>query len=141
MGEEIDPWTSSHSPNQTSASDRSAIAPMLNFTTFISTNMKIIFVGDSITSHHQRKGSGCNQPLKELGSAQTVIIKTLQLSNNVKTHQDWNVRDIVATWQPTSDGGGQVQHMLVQEFGSITNQILWMNGQNLGYNISMPDFA
>jgi hypothetical protein len=85
----------------------------------------------------------------ELVGAQIVIITTLQFNNNIKTPQDWNVtilinemiRDIAATWQPAKNGGGGVQHVLVQEFGNLTNQILWMNAQNLGYNISMPDFA
>ena len=85
----------------------------------------------------------------ELVGAQIVIITTLQFNNNIKTPQDWNItilineiiRDIAATWQPAKNGGGGVQHVLVQEFGNLTNQILWMNAQNLGYNISMPDFA
>ncbi|KAL9185706.1 hypothetical protein ACHAXT_003483 [Thalassiosira profunda] len=73
---------------------------------------------------------------------QTVVVTTLPLNNNVLDSSDWQgiarinamVRDIAQTWKPSPGGG--VQWILVQEFGELTNQILWQNARHLGYNTS-----
>lgn len=78
---------------------------------------------------------------------QTVIITTLPLNNNVLDAFDWKgifninemVRDIARTWT-AKPGGKGVQYILVQEFGNLTNQILWRNARHLGYNVSFSEF-
>ena len=80
--------------------------------------------------------------------AQTVIISTLPLNNNVATSSDWEgiakinqmVRDIARDWvQPKP---GKVRYVLVQEWGNFTNQILWMNAKHIQMtNSSKPDFS
>ncbi|KAL7540451.1 hypothetical protein ACHAXR_010114 [Thalassiosira sp. AJA248-18] len=79
--------------------------------------------------------------------AQTIIISTLPFNNNVKSLSDWEgiarinqmIRDIARTWvqlQPDS-----IRHVLVQEFGNFTNQLLWMNAKHIHLNTSSPDFS
>jgi len=84
---------------------------------------------------------------KYLG-AQTVIISTLPLNNNVVTPSHWQgiakinqmVRDIATSWMPSQPG--DVKWVLVQEFGNFTNQILRMNAQHIQLtNASTPDFS
>ena len=83
----------------------------------------------------------CNQ----VTGASTVIISTLPLNNNVITPSDWEgiitinqmIRDIAQTWKSSSG----VRHVLVQEFGNLTNQMLWLNAQHIGYNVTIPDFT
>ncbi|KAL7527328.1 hypothetical protein ACHAXR_001898, partial [Thalassiosira sp. AJA248-18] len=76
---------------------------------------------------------------------QTVIITTLPLNNNVLNASEWRginringiIRDIARTWTSSVVPGNNkgVQWVLVQEFGSFTNQILWKSAQHLGYDI------
>eukprot|EP00571_Detonula_confervacea_P001713 CAMPEP_0172331712 /NCGR_PEP_ID=MMETSP1058-20130122/62066_1 /TAXON_ID=83371 /ORGANISM="Detonula confervacea, Strain CCMP 353" /LENGTH=554 /DNA_ID=CAMNT_0013048981 /DNA_START=388 /DNA_END=2049 /DNA_ORIENTATION=- len=84
----------------------------------------------------------------ELVGAQTVIISTLPLNNNVLTPSDWDgiskinhmIRDIARSWEATQPG--KVRWLLVQEFGNFTNQILRMNAEQLLMtNSSTPDFS
>jgi len=80
--------------------------------------------------------------------AKTVIISTLPLNNNVITKSDWIkvaeinhiIRDIARTWKPNDSV--EVQHVLVQEFGNFTNQILRMNAEHIQLtNTATPDFT
>lgn len=80
--------------------------------------------------------------------ARTVIISTLPLNNNVITSSDWIkvaeinhiIRDIARTWRPNDNV--EVQHVLVQEFGNFTNQILRMNAEHIQLtNTATPDFT
>jgi len=80
--------------------------------------------------------------------AKTVIISTLPLNNNVITSSDWIkvaeinhiIRDIARTWKPNDNV--EVQHVLVQEFGNFTNQILRMNAEHIRLtNTATPDFT
>lgn len=80
--------------------------------------------------------------------AHTVIISTLPLNNNVVTASDWKkvtelnrmIRDIARTW--TYSEPGKVKHILVQEFGNFTNQILRMNAEHIQLtNTTTPDFS
>ena len=68
----------------------------------------------------------------------TVVVTTLPLNNNVLDAADWRgvgeineaIREIAASWSP--DGPHGVKRVLVQEFGQLTNQILYRNAQHLG---------
>ncbi|KAL7547422.1 hypothetical protein ACHAWF_010723 [Thalassiosira exigua] len=82
--------------------------------------------------------------------ARTVIIATLPLNNNVLTPSDWDgvakinqmIRDVAHDWKPPNGHPGEVQWVLVQEFGNFTNQIVWMNAKHVGLtNSSTPDFS
>lgn len=79
----------------------------------------------------------------------TVIISTLTFSNNVKTLDDWKgiqkvnemIRQIAKSWafSPTKDLNS-VSWILVQELGNLTNQMIWTNAKNIGYNVTL-DFS
>ena len=80
--------------------------------------------------------------------ATTIIVATLPLNNNVVTPADWEgiakinqmIRDIARGWEQSAPG--KVRHVLVQEFGNFTSQILWMNSKHIGMtNASTVDFA
>ena len=85
---------------------------------------------------------------------ETVIITTLPLNNNVLNANDWNgiykinemIRDVAYTWPGSRSDDARrteeegVKHVLVQEFGNFTNQILWRNAQHLGYNVTSSIF-
>ena len=81
--------------------------------------------------------------------AKTVVVSTLPLNNNVLTKADWEliikindiIRTIAQNWKPPASEGDGVKYVLVQEFGMLTNQILWLNAQHIGYNITIPDFT
>ena len=70
---------------------------------------------------------------------ETVVVTTLPLNNNVLDAADWRgvgeineaIREIAASWSP-ADGLHGVKWVLVQEFGQLTNQILYKNAQHLG---------
>lgn len=69
---------------------------------------------------------------------ETVVVTTLPLNNNVLDAADWRgvgeineaIREIAASW--SFDGPQGVKWVLVQEFGQLTNQILYENAQHLG---------
>ena len=80
--------------------------------------------------------------------AQTIIISTLPLNNNVVTTSDWQkvteinhmLRNIARTWNHSEPG--KVKYILIQEFGNFTNQILRMNAEHIQMtNTSTPDFT
>eukprot|EP00571_Detonula_confervacea_P003101 CAMPEP_0172318500 /NCGR_PEP_ID=MMETSP1058-20130122/35066_1 /TAXON_ID=83371 /ORGANISM="Detonula confervacea, Strain CCMP 353" /LENGTH=569 /DNA_ID=CAMNT_0013033349 /DNA_START=6 /DNA_END=1711 /DNA_ORIENTATION=+ len=85
--------------------------------------------------------------------AQTVIISTLPLCNNVVTPNHWKkigeinqmIRDIARNWPSSSSKVGEnngIRTVLVQEFSNYTSQVIWSNAKHIGlYNGSMPDFA
>lgn len=81
------------------------------------------------------------QLLHELFGVETVILTTLAFNNNVLTPRDWKdllavnqmIRDVADHWDNDVSG---VKFVMVQDFGAFTNEILWMNGRHLGYNIS-----
>ena len=83
----------------------------------------------------------------KLLGAQTIVISTLSLNNNVVTATDWEgitrlnqmVRDIAQSWIPPEPGSAQ--HILVQEWGNFTNQILWMNARHIKLTDAPPDFT
>ena len=79
--------------------------------------------------------------LHQLFHVDTIILSTLMFNNNVKTLDDWTamiavnemIRDIAHTWGGNTSG---VKFVLVQDLSAFTNEILWMNAEHLGYNIS-----
>lgn len=86
---------------------------------------------------------------KYLG-AETVIISTLPLCNNVVTPTDWKrigeindiIRDIARNWPSPPAGENGIRTVLVQEFANYTSQIIWSNAKDIGlYNGSMPDYS
>ncbi|KAL3785106.1 hypothetical protein HJC23_006155 [Cyclotella cryptica] len=80
------------------------------------------------------------QLLHELFAVETVILTTLAFNNNVVTSRDWKdmlavnqmIREVAAHWDNVVSG---VKFVLVQDFAAFTNEILWMNGRHLGYNV------
>ena len=86
---------------------------------------------------------------KYLG-AQTVIISTLPLSNNVVTYAHWTsiqkindiIHDIAHNWPASDDDHNGIKTVLVQEFSNYTSQIIYSNAKHIGlYNGTMPDFT
>ncbi|KAL7444590.1 hypothetical protein ACHAXH_006442 [Discostella pseudostelligera] len=79
--------------------------------------------------------------------ATTVLLMTVPFTNNVKTIEDMIkvneinevMRSIARDWhlmRETNVGG--LQHILVVEYGSYYNHIIWSNGRHLGYNVTHP---
>mmetsp|Transcript_28000 Transcript_28000/g.51645 ORF Transcript_28000/g.51645 Transcript_28000/m.51645 type:complete len:486 (-) Transcript_28000:66-1523(-) len=78
--------------------------------------------------------------------AKTAIVTLLPINNNVKTVSDLEgiiqinrmVRDVATNWSPIDSH--DVQWVLVQSFSNFTNQVIWENSQQIGFqNISIPD--
>jgi len=68
--------------------------------------------------------------------ATTIVIPTLPMSNNVKSENDWKKvtqinRMIRQVARNITKSEGDVQYVLVQEFGNLTNQLLMENAKNL----------
>jgi len=96
----------------------------------------------------------------ELLGATTVVLMTIPFTNNVKTPQvlkqvnDINdeMRDIARRWHRRGEDGENgegnehskhsgdsgVQRVLVLEYGTYYNHIVWSNGLHLGYNVTPP---
>eukprot|EP00573_Skeletonema_grethae_P003123 CAMPEP_0201690516 /NCGR_PEP_ID=MMETSP0578-20130828/3944_1 /ASSEMBLY_ACC=CAM_ASM_000663 /TAXON_ID=267565 /ORGANISM="Skeletonema grethea, Strain CCMP 1804" /LENGTH=665 /DNA_ID=CAMNT_0048175533 /DNA_START=212 /DNA_END=2209 /DNA_ORIENTATION=+ len=80
----------------------------------------------------------------ELLGAESVVLMTVPFSNNVKTPEDFNevnrinadIRDIAHGWHVQNSTG--VKHVLVQEYGTYHNHIIWSNAKHIGYNVSAP---
>ena len=80
----------------------------------------------------------------ELLGAETVVLMTVPFSNNVLTPEDFNavnrinadIRDIAHGWHLRNSTG--VKHVLVQEYGTYHNHIIWSNAKHIGYNVSAP---
>jgi hypothetical protein len=68
--------------------------------------------------------------------ATTIIIPTLSMNNNVKSKDDWKVyadinhmiREVARNFTQSK---GDIDYVLVQEFGNLTNQVLTENAKNL----------
>jgi len=68
--------------------------------------------------------------------ATTIVIPTLPLYNNVKSENDWKKVDqinrlIREVARDITESVGDIQYVLVQEFGNLTNQVLVENAKNL----------
>ena len=68
--------------------------------------------------------------------ATTIVIPTLPMSNNVKSENDWEKvtqinRMIREVARNITKSEGDVQYVLVQEFGNLTNKLLMENAKNL----------
>lgn len=68
--------------------------------------------------------------------ATTIVIPTLPLYNNVKSENDWKTVDrinrlIREVARDITESEGDIQYVLVQEFGNLTNQVLVENAKNL----------
>mmetsp|Transcript_24849 Transcript_24849/g.49691 ORF Transcript_24849/g.49691 Transcript_24849/m.49691 type:complete len:482 (+) Transcript_24849:100-1545(+) len=68
--------------------------------------------------------------------ATTIVIPTLPLYNNVKSENDWKKIDqinrlIREVARDITESVGDIQYVLVQEFGNLTNQVLVENAKNL----------
>jgi len=80
----------------------------------------------------------------ELLGAETVVLMTIPFSNNVKTVEDMNavnrvndnIRGIAQGWFLRNSTG--VKHVLVQEYGTYHNHIIWSNAKHIGYKVSDP---
>ncbi|KAL7487167.1 hypothetical protein ACHAW6_012772 [Cyclotella cf. meneghiniana] len=81
------------------------------------------------------------QLLHELFAVETVILTTLAFNNNIVTPRDWEdmlavnqmIRDVAAHWDNVVSG---VKFVMIQDLDVYTNEILWINGKHLGYNVS-----
>ena len=80
----------------------------------------------------------------ELLGAETVVLMTIPFSNNVVTVEEMNdvnhinadIRDIARGWHLRNSAG--VKRVLVQEYGTYLNHIIWSNARHIGYNVSAP---
>ncbi len=79
--------------------------------------------------------------------ATTVIIMTVPFTNNVQTIEDIHkvneinedIRHIARDWPLLREKNvGGLQHILVVEYASYYNHIIWSNGLHLGYNVTNP---
>mmetsp|Transcript_12569 Transcript_12569/g.27271 ORF Transcript_12569/g.27271 Transcript_12569/m.27271 type:complete len:527 (-) Transcript_12569:419-1999(-) len=81
----------------------------------------------------------------ELLGTTTVVLMTVPFTNNVKTVQEMrkvneindDIREIARSWHLRENTGG-VRHVLVLEYGTYYNHIIWSNARHLGYNVSHP---
>ena len=68
--------------------------------------------------------------------AKTIVIPTVPFSNNVKSESDWKrvaqinrlIREIARN---ITESESDIEYVLVQEFGNLTNQVLTENAKNL----------
>jgi len=80
----------------------------------------------------------------ELLGAETVVLMTVPFTNNVKTFGDLmkvklineDMRNIAEGWQLREHAG--VRHVLVLEYETFYNHIIWTSARHLGYNVSNP---
>ena len=80
----------------------------------------------------------------ELLGAETVVLMTIPFSNNILTPEDMievnrinaDIRDIAQSWHLRNSTG--VRNVLVQEYGTYHNHIIWSNAKHIGYNVSAP---
>ena len=79
--------------------------------------------------------------------ASTVVLMTVPFTNNVQTIDDMikvneineDIRNIARDWHSKREMNvGGLQNVLVAEYGSYYNHILWSNGRHLGYNVTHP---
>jgi len=69
---------------------------------------------------------------------------TIPFTNNVLTVDEMNkvhhinaaIRDIAKGWHLRNSTG--VKHVLVQEYGTYHNHIIWSNARHIGFNVSAP---
>ncbi|KAL7476943.1 hypothetical protein ACHAW6_002769 [Cyclotella cf. meneghiniana] len=81
--------------------------------------------------------------------AETLIISTIAMKNNVKTLGRWQgvikvneiIREIASSWAPPQAGSDGVHWVLVQEFANYTNQLIWTNAKHIGCNVSSLEFS
>jgi hypothetical protein len=83
----------------------------------------------------------------ELLGATSVVLMTIPFTNNVLTVEDMikvdkinsDIREIARGWHARrKHSTGGVQQVLVIEYGSYCNHIIWSNGRHLGYNVTHP---
>jgi hypothetical protein len=80
----------------------------------------------------------------ELLGAETVVLMTIPFTNNVLTADDMNevnlinanMRHIAQGWHLRNSSG--VKKVLVLEYGTYHNHIIWSNARHIGYNVSAP---
>ena len=80
----------------------------------------------------------------ELLGASTVVLMTIPFTNNVKTMEEMikvekvndDIRQIARSWHERKNT--EVKHVLVLEYGTYYNHIIWSNGIHLGYNVTHP---
>eukprot|EP00581_Thalassiosira_minuscula_P016975 CAMPEP_0183715720 /NCGR_PEP_ID=MMETSP0737-20130205/9836_1 /TAXON_ID=385413 /ORGANISM="Thalassiosira miniscula, Strain CCMP1093" /LENGTH=630 /DNA_ID=CAMNT_0025944851 /DNA_START=119 /DNA_END=2011 /DNA_ORIENTATION=+ len=76
----------------------------------------------------------------KLLGAKTFVFMTVPFTNNVRNKDNVNkmnainndIRQIARGWDASSTGSG-VQHVLVLEYGTYYNHIIWSSGIHLGY--------
>jgi len=82
----------------------------------------------------------------ELLGATTVVLMTVPFTNNVITVEEIlkvkeinnDIREIARTWHTRTDYNGGVQNVLVLEYGTYYNHIIWSSAIHLGYNVTPP---
>ncbi|KAL7453629.1 hypothetical protein ACHAWC_005282 [Mediolabrus comicus] len=80
----------------------------------------------------------------QLLGAKTVILMTIPFTNNVNSVEEAkkvddinnNIREIAHGWHLRNSTG--VKHVLVLEYGTYYNHIIWTNARHIGYNVSAP---
>jgi hypothetical protein len=92
---------------------------------------------------HNRLVEAVELSHKLLG-AETVVLMTIPFTNNVDTVAEMNkvnrinddIRDIAKGWHLRNSTG--VKYVLVLEYGTYYNHIIWSNARHMGYNVSAP---
>ncbi|KAL7464876.1 hypothetical protein ACHAXS_005208, partial [Conticribra weissflogii] len=89
----------------------------------------------------------------EVFGAQTVVLMTVPFTNSVKSIYDYHavqlvnreIRNIADAWHETfryengnDEKGGGVRHVLLLDFDTYCNHVIWSNAIHLGYNVSEP---
>ena len=79
----------------------------------------------------------------EILGADTVLLMTVPFTNNCRTPEimrqvnniNEDIRKIAQEWHKEPRGP---RHVLVQEYGTYYNHILWSNARHLGYSVTPP---
>ncbi|KAL3806115.1 hypothetical protein ACHAXA_011223 [Cyclostephanos tholiformis] len=87
---------------------------------------------------------------RELLGASVVVLMTVPFTNNVKTAEDIvrvreindDIRNIARAWHSRTnvddDVVDGVRHVLVLEYGTYVNHIIWSNARHLNYSVTHP---
>ena len=80
--------------------------------------------------------------------ATSVVLMTVPFTNNVKTPEDMDrvneinndIRRIARTWhtRTTTNGVDGLRHVLVLEYGTYVNHVIWSNARHLNYTVTHP---
>ncbi|KAL7538030.1 hypothetical protein ACHAWF_005968 [Thalassiosira exigua] len=84
----------------------------------------------------------------EVLGATTVVLMTIPFTNNVKTREDMKkveevnevIREIARGWRDRANAASSsgVRRVVVLEYGTYYEHVIWSNARHLGYDVSHP---